>query len=400
MPLTLYKVYAIIFWRLYTTFLVDICSFNFFGFFSGGISLKIIDIRVGSISLPLAHPFKTALRTVESVNDVVVRVTLENGMVGYGEAPPTAVITGDTTGSIKYAIEHFIAPAILGMDLDDFDEVMAKLDGCMVHNTTPKAAVDMALYDLWGKVNNLPLYHLLGGEKDSIRTDLTISVNPLDQMVADSLDAVAQGFDILKVKVGKEGMFDVARIAAIRKAVGPNVTLRVDANQGWSAKESIEIIHAMEEQGLNVELVEQPVPAWDLEGLKKVSDAVETPILADEAVFSHHDAARIIQTKSADLINIKLMKTGGIHNALKICDLAEQNGVECMIGCMMESRLSVAAAAHLGAARNIITRADLDGPSLCAVDPYTGGPIFKGPLITMTNDPGIGVDNIPCPHWY
>ena len=362
--------------------------------------MKIVDIRIGSISLPLAHPFKTALRTVEAVNDIVVRVTLDNGLVGYGEAPPTAVITGDTAGSIRYAIEHFIAPAILGMDLEDFDAVMAKLDGCLVHNTTPKAAVDMALYDLWGKVNNMPLYQLLGGERESIRTDITISVNPLDQMVADSVDAVAQGFDILKVKVGKEGMFDVARIAAIRKAVGPKVALRVDANQGWSAKESIEIIHAMEEQGLDVELVEQPVPAWDLEGLKLVSDAVDTPILADEAVFSHHDAKRIIQTRSADLINIKLMKTGGIHNALKICDLAEQNGVECMIGCMMESRLSVAAAAHLGAARSIITRADLDGPSLCAVDPSTGGPIFNGPLITMTNDPGVGVDNIPCGHWF
>ena len=361
--------------------------------------MKIKAIQVGSISLPLVRPFKTALRTVEAVNDIVVRVIADDGSVGYGEAPPTAVITGDTTGSILCAVRDFIRPALMGMELDDLDAVMAKLDGCMVHNTTPKAAVDMALYDLWAKAQGKPLYQLLGGARTSFKTDITISVNPVDQMVADSLDAVQQGFDILKVKVGKEGLADVERMAAIRAAVGPEVKLRVDANQGWTAEQSVAIIRAMEDKGLNIELVEQPVPAHDLAGLKAVTAAVDTPILADEAVFSCYDAANLIEQKAADLINIKLMKTGGIHNALKICRMAEEHGVECMIGCMLESRLSVAAAAHLAAGQSIVTRADLDGPSLCSVDPYTGGPVFDGPSITMTGDLGVGVDNVPCDNW-
>lgn len=362
--------------------------------------MRIKDIQVGSISLPLARPFKTALRTVDTVNDVVVRVITDDGLVGYGEAPPTAVITGDTTPSILCAIQDFIRPALVGMDLDDFDAVLEKLNRCMVHNTSPKAAVDMALYDLWAKAQGKPLYQLLGGARTSFRTDLTISVNPVDQMVADSLDAVAQGFDILKIKVGKEGMADVDRITAIRDAVGPSVALRLDANQGWDVQQSIDIIKALEARDVNIELVEQPIPAYDLAGLKRITHTVDTPILADEAVFSHYDAMRVIRLGAANLINIKLMKTGGIHNALKICRLAEEHGVECMIGCMLESRLSVAAAAHLAAGQKIVTLADLDGPSLCSVDPYTGGPAFNGPIISMTDDAGVGVDNVPCTDWH
>ena len=343
--------------------------------------MRIKAIEVGHISLPLVHPFKTALRTVEAVEDVVVRVVSDDGAVGYGEAPPTAVITGDTTASILCAIREYIRPALVGMDVMDLEAVMRRLDGCMAHNTTPKAAVDMAVYDLWARAQGKPLYQLLGDARQSFQTDLTISVNPVDQMVSDSLEAVDRGFDILKVKVGKEGLADVDRMAAIRRAVGPDVRLRVDANQGWTAEQSVSIIRAMEDRGLD--------------GAR----AVDTPILADEAVFSHYDAARIIEERAADLINIKLMKTGGIWNALKICRLAEAGGVECMIGCMLESRLSVAAAAHLAAGQRIITRADLDGPSLCAVDPYTGGPLFNGPEIAMSDNPGVGVEAVPCPAW-
>lgn len=361
--------------------------------------MKIKAIQVGRISLPLVHPFKTALRTVEAVEDVVVRVVGEDGAVGYGEAPPTAVITGDTTASILCAVRDYIRPALVGMDVEDLEAAMERLDGCMAHNTTPKAAVDMAVYDLWARTRGRPLYQLLGGARQSFKTDLTISVNPVEEMVRDSLEAVARGFDILKIKVGKEGTADVERLAAIRRAVGPAVKLRVDANQGWTAGQSVSIIRAMEDRGLDIELVEQPVPAHDLAGLREVTRAVDTPILADEAVFSYHDALRVMDEGAADLINIKLMKTGGIWNALKICRAAEARGVECMVGCMLESRLSVAAAAHLAAGQRIITRADLDGPSLCAVDPYTGGPAFQGPQILMTDDPGVGVESVPCDAW-
>lgn len=358
--------------------------------------MKIARIDVDEIFIPLAKPFKTALRTVENVEDIIVRVTADNGAVGYGEAPPTAVITGDTKGGIRCAIEEFIRPALLGMEVENLDGVMHRLHGCMVKNTSAKAAVDMAVYDLYAQRFGAPLYRLLGGYRDTVETDITISVNPVPQMIEDSLEAVRQGYRILKIKVGKEGEADVARIASIREAIGGDIRLRVDANQGWTAKQAVRIITAMEEKGLNIDLVEQPVPAHDLDGMRAITKAVATPILADESVFSPMDAAEIIRTRAADLINIKLMKTGGIWQALKICALAEMYGVECMIGCMLESKLAVSAAAHLAAAKRVITRADLDGPSLCRIDPYTGGPSYEKGVIRMTDAPGIGITGVPA----
>ena len=224
---------------------------------------------------------------------------------------------------------------------------------------------------------------------------MTISVNGIDGMVKDSLRAVDQGFGILKIKVGKEGLKDVERIRAIRQAVGPSVRLRIDANQGWSPKEAVRIIRKMEDLGIEMDLVEQPVNAHDFQGMRYVTSQVYTPILADESVFSVEDAIRIIQKRAADLINIKLMKTGGIYQALKICGIAESFGVECMIGCMLESKIAVSAAAHLAAAKGIITRADLDGPSLCREDPYEGGPVYEGSKIYMNEAYGLGITRVP-----
>lgn len=358
--------------------------------------LKIKEIEIGEIFVPLVTPFKTALRTVENVEDIVVKITTDTGEVGFGEAPPTAVITGDTKGSIVCAIRDFIRPAIIGMEIEDIDGIMEKLDSCIQKNTSAKACVDMAVYDLYGKRFQAPLYQLLGGYRKEFETDLTISVNPIDEMVKDSLTAVKRGYRILKTKVGKEGVKDIARISAIREAVGKDIKIRVDANQGWTAKEAIHILSVMEDKGLDIELCEQPVKAHDLDGMRAVTKAVYTPILADESVFSPEDAAEIIRTHAADLINIKLMKTGGIHNALKICSIAETYGVECMVGCMLESKVSVSAAAHLAAAKSIITRADLDGPSLCKIDPFKGGPDFHENRIVMNDLPGIGIQTVPA----
>lgn len=357
--------------------------------------MKIAKIETGEVRIPLVTPFKTALRTVDSVNDIVVRITADDGQAGFGEAPPTAVITGDTKDSIRGAVEEFIAPNLVGMEIDNLDGIMKKLHGCILKNTSAKAAVDMAVYDLFAKSCKKPLYKVLGGSRSEIETDLTISVNEISEMVEDSLKAVEQGFRILKIKVGKEGIKDIDRIKAIRQAVGPDIRLRIDANQGWSPKEAVRIIRTMEDMGISMELVEQPVSAHDFNGMKYVTSQVYTPILADESVFSMEDAIRLIQERAADLINIKLMKTGGIYQALKICGIAENYGVECMIGCMLESKIAVSAAAHLAAGKGIITRADLDGPSLCKEDPYTGGPIYEGNKITMNESLGLGITDVP-----
>ena len=361
--------------------------------------MKITDVKIEKFSAPRSEPFRVAFGVIEDSDSWTVKITTDEGIYGLGSAAPIGFVTGETMETC-YLVMKMFAEAFIGFDPMDIAGAHKLMDSIIYSNGSAKCAFDIALYDIMGKKKNLPVYKLLGGTDPVVHNDITVGIDTPEKMRDAAERFVSQkGFDILKIKVGKEGLADVERVAAIRRAVGPAIQLRVDANQGWSAEQSISIIRAMEDQGLDIELVEQPVPAHDLAGLKEVTQAVDTPILADEAVFSHYDAARLIQEKAADLINIKLMKTGGIWQALKICRMAAEHGVECMIGCMLESRLSVAAAAHLAAGQAVITRADLDGPSLCAVDPYSGGPVFDGPTIAMSDDPGVGVDDVPCREW-
>lgn len=355
--------------------------------------MKIISIATKRISIPLKRPFKTAIRTATHADAVLVKVNTDTGMCGFGEAVATPAITGETQDSIECAINSIIAPNIIGYDINDIEDIMIKLNSCIIKNTSAKAAVDIAIYDLFGKLHNAPLCNLLGGNKKTIDTDVTISVNSIDEMVKDSVDAVDEGFNILKIKVGKGGEEDIERIAKIRDAVGKDVLIRVDANQGWGAKQAVKIITALEDKNLNIELVEQPLAAHDLEGMQYVTKNVYTPILADECVFSPQDAVKVLQMHCADLLNIKLMKTGGIYNALKICSVAEIYGVECMIGCMLETGLAISAAVQLAAAKACITKADLDGPSLCQFNPYVGHEFNAGKII-LNNNYGIGVDDL------
>jgi len=356
--------------------------------------MKITDIRLGKISVPLTVPFKTALRTVESVEDIIVEIHTDTGNIGYGEAPPTGVITGDTAGAIIGAIKDNIKKSLIGKDIEEFEDIMITLNSCIMKNTSAKAAVDIALWDLYGQLYKAPVYKLLGGKRKTITTDITISVNDPDEMARDSIVAVKKGYDTLKVKVGKDPKKDIQRLDAIRKSIGQNINIRIDANQGWKPKEAVRILRDMEDRGLNIEFVEQPVIAHDLKGLKFVKDNISMPILADESVFSPMDALKIMEMGAADLINIKLMKTGGIYNALKICSNAELYGVECMIGCMLEAKVSVNAAVHLACGKGIITKIDLDGPVLCSKDPIIGGSVFKEKQITVSEEPGFGIKGI------
>ena len=356
--------------------------------------MKITQIRLGKLSVPLRTPFKTALRTVDRVEDIVVELHTDTGAVGYGEAPPTGPITGDTTGGIVGGILELIAPALLGQEVDDFETVTALVQKAGVHNTSAKAAVDMALWDLYGQLHQIPVHKLLGGARRTLVTDLTISVNPPEQMARDAREAVARGYDCLKVKVGADPTLDTARLAAVRKAVGRDVCIRIDANQAWTPRQAVRILNEMQDKGLALELVEQPVPADDLEGLAYVTRHSWVPVMADESVFSPADALRIMQHRAADFINIKLMKCGGLTNALRIAAAAEVYGVECMIGCMLEAKVAVNAAVELACARSIITRVDLDGPVLCSVDPVVGGAQFDEKVITVSDAPGMGIGGV------
>lgn len=356
--------------------------------------MKITAIRLGRISVPLRTPFKTALRSVSSVEDVIVEIHTDCGAVGYGEAPPTGAITGDTTGAITGAIQDHIAKTILGRDVEELEPLLQAVQKSIVGNSSAKAAVDMALWDLYGQLYRIPVYKLLGAARKEIVTDITISVNDPEIMVRDALLAVERGYDCLKMKVGVNPQLDVARLSAVRNAVGRDVVIRIDANQAWQPKEAVRLLNQMQERGLDIELVEQPVKAHDYEGLKYVTERSYVPVLADEAVFSPEDAMTIMKMGAADLINIKLMKCGGIYNALKIASAAEVFGVECMIGCMLEAKISVNAAVHLACAKNIITKVDLDGPVLCSEDPILGGAVFDEKRITVSDAPGLGIRGI------
>jgi len=357
--------------------------------------MKITDIRFGMLRVPLKTPFKTALRTVDQVEDVVVMVHTDTGHVGYGSAPATAVITGDTHGSIVDAIRHYIAPRVVGQDIGNLNRITHLVQGAMEKNSSAKAAVEIAVHDLWGQRYGAPLYKLLGGGDPVITTDITISVDTIDKMVADSIAAVERGFDSLKIKVGKDIGVDIERTRAIHAAVQGRALLRLDANQGWTAKQAVYALQTLEDAGVKLELVEQPVKAHDLEGLRYVTERVHTPVMADESVFGPMEVIELIRMRAADIVNIKLMKTGGISNAVRIADIAGLHGIDCMIGCMLESSIGVGAAVHLAVAKsNVITKVDLDGPSLCQYDPVDGGVIFNESEISITDAPGLGIREI------
>ena len=357
--------------------------------------MKITAIELGMLRVPLKTPFKTALRTVETVEDVVVLIRTDSGHTGYGEAPATAVITGDTHGSIIEAIRHFIAPRLIGQEVVNLNRLCTLVQTAMERNTSAKAAVEIALYDLWAQLHGAPLYQMLGGGDPVITTDITISVDYIDKMVADSLSAIERGFESLKIKVGKDIGVDIERVKAIHAAVEGRALLRLDANQGWTAKQAVHAIRTLEDAGVVLELLEQPVKAADISGLKYVTDRVNTPVMADESVFSPSQVMDLIQQRAADIINIKLMKTGGLSNAIRIADIAGIYGVPCMIGCMIESSISVAAAVHLAVAkRDVITKVDLDGPSLGQFDPVSGGVRFNESEISISDVPGLGITEV------
>jgi o-succinylbenzoate synthase len=357
--------------------------------------MKITDIQLGMLRVPLKTPFKTALRTVDTVEDIVVVMHTDSGHVGYGEAPATAVITGDTHGSIIEAISKIIRPRLIGQEIANLNHITQLIQTSLERNFSAKAAVEIAVYDLFGQLYGAPLYKILGGGDPVITTDITISVDYIDKMVADSISAVERGFESLKIKVGKDIGLDIERVKAIYSAVEGRALLRLDANQGWTAKQAVFAMHNLEEAGVVLELLEQPVKAQDIDGLKYVTDRVHTPVMADESVFGPTEVIDLIKMRAADIINIKLMKTGGISNAIRIADIASLYGVDCMIGCMIETSISVAAAVHVAVAKsNVITKVDLDGPSLCRFNPVEGGVIFNESEISITDAPGLGIREI------
>jgi L-alanine-DL-glutamate epimerase-like enolase superfamily enzyme len=357
--------------------------------------MRIVKLDTYLLQVPLRTPFVTALRRVDSVQDLVVRIELENGCGGYGEAAPTLVISGESLQSMHAVIHTVFKPLLLGQSILNFQALLTRLEQAVVGNSSAKAAVNIALYDARAQLFQVPLCQLFGAEPQTLMTDITISLNDPDQMVQDAKTAVAAGYRQLKIKLGGEPVLNCERVQAIHQAVPAEVKLRLDVNQAWTAKQSIQVLRQIEAAGILPELVEQPVPAADLAGLKAVKDAVLTPVMADESAYSPSDVAKLLAQDCCDIINIKLMKTGGLSGALQVLALAAVAGKPCMLGSMLESSISVAAAAHLAAAYpQQIRYLDLDGPTLCTFDPVSGGCLFNGPQIVLNQSPGLGIDHI------
>ncbi|WP_353856040.1 dipeptide epimerase [Bacillus sp. Bos-x628] len=355
--------------------------------------MKIVDVRTFRTTVPLKKPFKTALRTVYDATSIIVSITYDQGERSYGEAVPTTVITGETLGSIEYAICEVIKPILIGESLMHYEQIFSKIERLLVGNTSAKAAIDMAIYDGLSKQAGLPLYQYLGGYRSQLETDFTVSVNRPLEMAEDAKQYVSEGFRTLKVKVGKDDIdTDIQRIKRIREKVGPDIDIRLDANQGWTWKEAIVAIRKMEE--LNIELVEQPVHKEDIEGLRRVTEATETLIMADESIFRFNDAIKVLEARSCDVINLKLMKSGGIKEALKINSLAEVYGVKCMVGSMIETKLGITAAAHFAASQPNITRYDFDAPLMLTEDLIDGGIVYQGKNISFPPHHGLGIKGV------
>ncbi len=351
------------------------------------------DIKIGRIVIPLNKPFKTRTRICKYSEEVVVKLYSDDGLVGFGSAAPAPTVTGETESSIVGAIKH-IGEHIKGMDLDHIQYVINTMDECMKGNNSAKAALEMAIYDLWSKRMNTPLYKLLGGYNSTILTDMTIQHDSMDAMVNNAYEAVRNGYTTLKIKLGHDPEKDLEKVTFLRKAIRKGIKLRIDGNQGWTPKETIKIIKKIEEMDIDIEFVEQPVKAWDIEGLKFVKDHVDTMILADESVFGSPEAFKVIQNRACDLINIKLMKSGGIQNAIKIYNMADTMGIRCMVGCMLESKIGITAAASFAASRGNMIISDLDTMIYFDQDPIIGGATFEGNKIILSEEPGLGITDI------
>jgi len=353
------------------------------------MKMKIKGIKVKKMKVHLKEPFHISLGTITHAISAVVKVETDEGLCGYGEGAPGVLITGENLEGTVESIKHF-EQSLLGTDPTDIEKVYWILDRAAAHAPCGKTAIDIACYDILGKKAGLPVYKLLGGYSNTIETDITVGINGPEIMAEKAAAHVRNGFDTIKTKVGTGLKEDVARIKAIREAVGPDVKIRIDANQAWSAKEALQIIERLNEY--DIELVEQPVKAADIEGLEYVTKNSKVLIMSDESCFNAKDALRLAERRAIDVLNIKLMKCGGIREALKINAICETAGIECMLGCMAEeTNIGITAAASLGAAVRNITRADLDATFSLSNLPFEGGIGTEcTKTLVLPEEPGFG----------
>lgn len=353
---------------------------------------KIANIRVFKFDIPMRDVFQIATMSISTAPNVLVRIETAGGTVGWGEAAPFHALVGETQ-SIDFAVASELKGVLMGRNALEIVSLVQAMDCFLPHNPTIKSAFDMALYDIAAKTAGLPLYAFLGGKPKPIETDMTIGICDPAEAGDKAIAIRKMGFGMIKVKLGLDDRADYERLKNIQDAVGPDVILRIDANQGWDRMTAVRNLNAFE--AFNIEFCEQPCRARDLNGMKFVSQRTTVPIMADESIFGPWDAMNLIQQDVAPYFNIKLSKSGGIANALKISHIAEAAEVPCMIGCMSESRLGITAAAHAAMAGSAFRFFDLDSHLEHAEDPIAGGIKMEGGVMTLPNAPGIGAEPDP-----
>jgi L-alanine-DL-glutamate epimerase-like enolase superfamily enzyme len=354
----------------------------------------VVELRVHQVSSPLVRPFTTAVRTATAIQVVLVEARSADGRSGWGEAPASWRVTGESPESIRAAVLGPIAAAVIGLPIGDREAWSAGIASAVIHNAAARSAVECALFDLEAQFAGLPLHELLGSTGGTvatgIRTDMTLSATSIDDLLQRADEHRAAGFRTLKVKAISAAV-TVTALVELRAALGASVDLRVDANQAWDQATAIRTIRALEDAGVALELVEQPVAANDILGLAAVTAAVNTPILADEAVWTRVELRAIVERHAADLINVKLAKAGGLVEALLLAHAAKAAGLGLIVGCMMESSVGVAAAAGLAAAVAPGVVHDLDAGLWQASSPVVGGLEYRGDVVHPADSAGLGI---------
>lgn|SRR6185312_13148879 len=351
--------------------------------------LKITSIDIYRFSIPMV-PFTIATGTMDHAQNVFIRIHTDAGFYGVGECSAFPMIVGETQDTCLVMAKEF-ARIWKGKDALDIETRLQELHNFTAGNTTVKSAFDMALYDIAAKNAHQPLYTFLGGEKRVVESDITIGIASAESMAQKAFDFKKQGASILKVKLGKNAAEDVERIKQIRKSVGAEIKIRVDANQGWNFEDATYALQALGKY--DIEFCEQPMRTWYDDRLPELMRLSPVKIMADESVFNHHDARKQINSRACHYINIKLAKSGGMHEAKLIHDVAAENGIVCMMGGMLESRIALSAKLHFAYAMPNIKFYDMDTCMLGhKADPCVGGVMYDGYKLNIDETTGIGAD--------
>jgi L-alanine-DL-glutamate epimerase-like enolase superfamily enzyme len=350
----------------------------------------IRSVTVEPLTIPLLEPFTIATGSVSAARNVLITAALKDGSVGYGECAPFPPSTGESQETALAAAQGCIE-ILQGRDAANW-RVLAKLIRKAYYaQMTVCAGMEMAILDALTRSYGIPLYVFFGGARTSVETDISIPMVTPERGYTLAQKAMAQGINVIKVKVGGDLREDVDRVEAIRNGA-PRLTLTLDANQGYTPNEALLCLEALDDRGIRPLLLEQPVHKDDFEGLRYVTQHTTVPIAADESAASAATVAQLLSMKAVNVVNVKLMKTG-ILEALDIAALCRVTHTGLMIGAMIESRLAITAAAHLAAGLSGFSFIDLDTPMLLAEDPFTGGYEQKGGVYDVSGvRSGLGIE--------